>query len=731
MKISEIKPAQFSPMVGVFCLLMMAVFETELTVMQLFAEIFTGYTPLQSALIDASLLVCVIALPLWFFVFSPTLRKKIRTHDSYLKIAVALYIQSLAGLFLIQFLIMLCMPLIEAQVSFEFSRVADGLLTAFLSAPLFWWLLYRLELHLRLEPLADLVTAPQTLFVLLLYMIFLADLMQEFIFSQLRWDLSYTQYQLVDAFATIALISPLLFILIVRPLRRLALSEKARVNLIYDQVIDAIIKVDIDGKIESFNAASQRIFGLSDEAMIGKSVNLLLNSDQINIGAELKKLTQPINDQPSQFHDLTSKRFDGTPLILDLSISRVQLQGPAEYLLLVRDMTQRKATEQALSASNAVFREIFDQTEDAILFFKPVTGEILDVNAKTEKLYGFTKSELRAQGARAFCSPEDYGLFKQFFLDVEKSGQAQIDTLLNHNKEGVPLIASLRGKKMDLPELTVIYTTVRDITERVQLEAEARSIQAKLIMTNKMTSLGLLVSGVAHEINNPNNYVLANAQLLGKVWADAQKILQQYYNEAGDFMLGGIRFSQLEDQAPTLLTGLTEGSQRITAIVNNLKRFVREDTELIASDVAINTVVTSACSLLHHELVKYTDHFQLDLAEGLPMIKGSAQQLGQVIINLLMNACQALPDRTCAVSVRTRFDPVAGLVLVSVHDQGVGLPDALKDKIFAPFFSTKLDSGGTGLGLAISHSIIKDHGGSLEFCSAANTGTTFTVKLKV
>jgi PAS domain S-box-containing protein len=728
MKTSVVKPTQFTPMVGVFFLLMMTVFETEIIVMQLFGELFSGLTSVQGALLNATLLVVIIALPLWLFVFSPTLRKKIDSHDTYLKIAVSLYLRSLAGLFLIQFLIMSSIPNFPG-ISFELGRTLDGIFTVVLSAPLFWWLLYRLELHLRIEPLADLVSAPQTLFILLLYMIFLADLMQEFIFSQLRWDLSYIQYQLVDAFATIGLSAPLLFILVVHPLRRLALSEKARVNLIYDQVIDAIIKVDIAGRIESFNAAAQRIFGFSASEMRGKSAAILLNSQQIDLDSELQKIAQQKSGTASSFYDLTSRRQDGTLLNLDLSISRVQMKGPDEYLLLVRDTTQRKVTEDALSASNTVFREIFNQTEDAILFLKPVSGEILDVNTTTESLFGFSKGELRQQGVQAFCDADTLIRFQQFLVEVERTGQGKIEALTNRKKNGETLTASIRGKMVDLPQSTVIYTTVRDISERVRLEGEAREIQAKLIMANKMTSLGLMVSGVAHEINNPNNYILANAQLLGKIWNDAQRVLQQYYKETGDFMLGGIPFSQLEEQAPNLLTGLTEGSQRITSIVSNLKRFVRQDTALIVSAVDINAVVSSAVSLLRHELLKFTDDFRLDLADDLPQVQGSAQQLGQVIINLLMNACQALPDRSREVSITTHNDVDTGSVLISVHDQGTGLPDELKSKIFAPFFSTKLESGGTGLGLAISKSIIKDHGGTLEFLSEATAGTTFIVRL--
>ncbi|WP_020676331.1 PAS domain-containing sensor histidine kinase [Geopsychrobacter electrodiphilus] len=725
----EAEPTQFSTMAGVFCLLLMAVFAAEVLVMQYYRNVFARIPVVQDALIDATLLLCVIALPLWFFVFRPAVRGKVKPGFYFFKNVIPLYFLVLAVLFLIEFSLMLCLPWFGIDTTTELAGVYDGALTVLFSAPLFWWLLYRLEVHLRFEPLADFVSAPGTLVVLLLFMIFLADLLQEIAFTHFQFHLTDVQYQLLDGFVTLVLISPLLYILVVRPLRRHALSESARTNLIYDQVADAIIKVNLRGIIESFNSSAEKIFGIPAQVVIGKSAAELLDSNEFELTSELMRIADEKIDQPLEFYDLKSKRQDGVPLVLDLSVSQVKRDGPVEYLLLFHDITQRKATEEALLASNNIFREIFDQTEDAILFFKTGTGEVLDLNATTEKLYGFSKQEILTSGIQLFCDEEPFQQFTRAIAEVDLSGEIEVETLRHHKCDGSEMTISLRAKKIILRGEFVIYVTLRDISERVRLEAETRELQAKLIQTNKMTSLGLLVSGIAHEINNPNNYVLANAQLLGKVWNDAQYILQQYYRETGDFYLGGFPFNELETQVPLLFKGLTDGSQKIKAIVNDLKRFVREDRALVLTDIEINDVVLSAVSMLHYELAKYTDNFQLDLARHLPLVKGSSQQLGQVVINLLMNSCQALPDRSCSVAISTSLDPDSGQILIRVHDQGCGLSDELKGKILEPFFSTKLDSGGTGLGLSISQSIIKDHGGQLEFFSSFDSGTTFTVKL--
>lgn len=711
--------------------MMMAIFAAEVTVMQLYSGLFAELAIIQRALIDATTLILFISLPLWFFVFSPAYREKIKEDAGYLKVALVLFVEVLTGLYIIQLLIMLVLPDLMAVVPQQVESLVDGGLTVLFSAPLFMWLFYRLELHSRTEPLADFLNAPITLYILLLFMIFLADMLQEIIFHQFDLYMTDILFQLFDALISILLIAPLLLFLVVRPLRRMARSEKARSSIIYDQVVDAIIKIDHEGVIESFNMAAENVFGLRADDMIGKPAGLLLDRGQIDLTAALQKLVDDAEAKPLRLNELSAQHSDGSRLVLNVSISKIKLDGPDEFLLLLRDISERKAAEDALLATDAIFREIFNQTEDAIIFLEPGSGEILDVNARAESLYGYTKRELQEEGIRSFCDDDVFILFKDMISKVDDLGSAQIDRLVNHRKDREQIVVSVRGKMMTLQGAQVIYCTVRDISDRVRIETEARDIQAKLIHTNKMTSLGLLVSGVAHEINNPNNFVLSNAQLLSKIWTDAQIVLNQYYREHGDFMIGGMQFSDLENHTPDIFHGITDGSRRINKIVSDLKRFVRQDVNLINAEVDINKVATEAVSMLNHEMIRYTDNFHIDLADDLPLIKGSSQQLGQVIINLLMNACQALPDKNCAVWLETKYDQEHNQVMLSVRDQGCGLPDEIKEKILEPFFTTKLDSGGTGLGLSISQTILKEHGGKIEFSSQTETGTTFTVTLPV
>lgn len=306
----------------------------------------------------------------------------------------------------------------------------------------------------------------------------------------------------------------------------------------------------------------------------------------------------------------------------------------------------------------------------------------------------------------------------------------QIDKAVHRRKDGSAIFVSIRGKMVTIQNVGLVYCTVRDITTRTRLEEEAQLIQSKLIHTNKMTSLGVLVTSIAHEINNPNNFIKTNAQLLARAWEDIRKVLDEYYRDNGDFSVGGLRYSEMRESSVELMTGIADGSRRISEIIENLKDFARQDSSTMNAHFDLNRAVTLAVSILGSQIRKCTDNFQLDLAENLPLIRGSMQQIEQVVINLVINALQALPTRGEAVRVST-FYGGDGFVTMVVRDEGIGISPEAGERIIEPFFTTKLNQGGTGLGLSISHSIIKDHGGKMTYESRPGEGTTFTVNFPV
>lgn len=396
---------------------------------------------------------------------------------------------------------------------------------------------------------------------------------------------------------------------------------------------------------------------------------------------------------------------------------------------LERENAERMRTEEALQRSEERFRLLFEQTEDAIILFKPGTCRIIDVNSVAERLYGYSKQELFSLGPSCFMSPDAYGEFCEIIGQVRHGDTIRIDSITHVRKGGDEIVVSVRGKMVIIQNVDLVYCTMRNITQRIRLEEEARLIQAKLIHTNKMTSLGVLVASIAHEINNPNNYIMANSELLSKACKDIYPILQEYYEEHGDFNIGGIPFTEMQSVFPDLYTGISDGSRRIRDIINNLKDFAREESSSVAARVDVNRVVTIAASLLNHQIKKRTKHFRLRLWGAVPTVLGSTQQLEQVVINLIMNSLQALPGEESSVEVSTLFDADKDEVVIRVADEGAGIPADIVNRILEPFFTTRLDSGGSGLGLAICHSIVREHRGTLEFESTPGRGTTFTVRL--
>jgi len=271
----------------------------------------------------------------------------------------------------------------------------------------------------------------------------------------------------------------------------------------------------------------------------------------------------------------------------------------------------------------------------------------------------------------------------------------------------------------------------REVAERNKALEELRRHQDRLVQTDKMASLGTLVSGVAHEINNPNGLLLLDIPVLKRVHDDAEEILEAHFRARGDFMLGGVPYSEMRDEIPRILDEMQDSAQRIKRIVNDLKDFARRDDAAKKELIDLNEAVQRALRLVDPTIRSSTRRFSATYGAGLPQIMGNVQRIEQVIVNLVQNACQALPDPERGVSVSTSFDRENNLVITEVKDEGSGVAEEHLPYLMDPFFTTKRDSGGTGLGLSVSAGIVKEHGGTLAFDSAPGSGTTVTLSLPV
>ncbi len=271
----------------------------------------------------------------------------------------------------------------------------------------------------------------------------------------------------------------------------------------------------------------------------------------------------------------------------------------------------------------------------------------------------------------------------------------------------------------------------REVSERMRSAEELQIRQKQLLHADKMTSLGVLVSGVAHEINNPNGLIQLSLPQLSKAYQSIEPILDDHYQKQGDFKLGWFNYSRMRQEIPKMLQEMLESSNRIKRIVEDLKDFARRNDSGLDDMVDLNDVVRSALRLVDNTLHKSTRHFRADYSPELPRFRGNGHRIEQVVVNLILNACQALTSMDQAIELRTYALLDEGMVVLEIHDQGCGLDEETLQRITDPFFTTKRKIGGTGLGLSVSDGIVKDHHGRLEFSGKVDQGMTVRLLLPI
>ncbi len=265
---------------------------------------------------------------------------------------------------------------------------------------------------------------------------------------------------------------------------------------------------------------------------------------------------------------------------------------------------------------------------------------------------------------------------------------------------------------------------------KLEVQDEKKRVMARLIHTNKMTSLGLLLSSMAHEINNPNASIRFSGHMIAKMWGDAVPILDGFCREEGEFYLGGVPFQTARVALTENAAKIVENSERIAKVVQGLRDYGVADGSGMRQNLELNVAVSAALSVLACQM-KQEVRLKTSLAADLPTIKGSQQQMEQVLMNLILNAMQAHAEGTGEVFVATRYERDSAQVVAEVRDSGVGIDAETMGRLFEPFYSTKLERGGSGLGLYISNYIVKEHGGSLLLSSQPGRGTVAQVILPV
>jgi len=507
------------------------------------------------------------------------------------------------------------------------------------------------------------------------------------------------------------------------------MQEKFR-NLV-ESVSDWVWEIDRNGVYTYASPRVRDLLGYEPEEVLGKSPFDLMPAFE---AVRVAEIFGPIlaRREPFQGLENINRHRNGRFVVIETSAAPFFGEDGTflGYRGVDRDIGERKRAEEMLRSSEERFRQLFEQNEEPLFLFRSGTAEILDANPAAEKLYEQPRDDILRCGPSLFVPEGELQGFSEAIASIRPGSGLSLDRVDHVRRNGTRMIVSVRGKSIRLESGPVSYCSFRDITARVRMEEEARLQQALLIQANRMASLGTIVSGVAHEVNNPNNLIMFNAPMISSAWSDAKPVLEEHYRENGDFSLGGLPYSEMREVVPRLVAGISDASVRIRAIVGNLKDFARQDKSRGHAPVQVNEVVRAAVAIMNHEILKATHRFEVEYTE-LPPVTGSAQELEQVVINLLNNAIQALPSNHHGLKVITRRNPGTGEVEVEVADEGTGMSPEVLARIAEPFFSTRTDSGGLGLGLSISRSILKEHNGSLSFESEVGKGTRAVVRLPV
>ncbi|RJX33402.1 MAG: PAS domain S-box protein [Desulfurivibrio sp.] len=277
-----------------------------------------------------------------------------------------------------------------------------------------------------------------------------------------------------------------------------------------------------------------------------------------------------------------------------------------------------------------------------------------------------------------------------------------------------------------------IVGMVQDISEEKRMKQEADVHMQQVIQADKLASLGEVVAGVAHEINNPNSFITYNIPLLEESWEIFVPIIRDHMKRNPGSRHGNITLEELTGEMGEIIQAIRTGSDRINKIVANLKDFARLDESAPSTMVDFNKVITDTLTIVGAQARKSVGRIELELADNLPGFHGHFQKLEQVMANLIMNAVQAVPEKEKGkIAIRTRVNLRLHSVVAEVEDNGRGMEPQVMERIFEPFFTTRRSSGGTGLGLSVSYGLVQEHMGRIGVFSRPGLGTKFTVILPI
>jgi PAS domain S-box-containing protein len=392
---------------------------------------------------------------------------------------------------------------------------------------------------------------------------------------------------------------------------------------------------------------------------------------------------------------------------------------------VIKDITEQKQSEERLFRSNASLNMVINGISDPI-FMVDTEFKIQKLNKAAIDYYGISRAtdaigKVCYEAFRGESRPCEgcecpFSEMQGYSGAYERKGHIYPDRL---EEIVVDVIKDTSGS----PKATIFR--IHDITQ-------SRLIDRQFIQNEKLASLGLLIAGVAHEINNPNNFIYFNTPILRSYLQFILPIVDEYASMHPELRVFGRSYSGFREDCFKLLDNIEHGSIRINQIVGNLREFARERGRGEWRQIDLKQIVEKSLSICLGRIKKSVKTVEIDTQKGLPLLFTDPIAIEQIIINLLINAAQAADKDNSLIrmTITEQSEPQNNIIL-EVNDNGCGMDAKTMKKIFDPFFTTKTVGVGTGLGLSISHRLVTELGGHIEVESEVSKGSTFRVVLPV
>lgn len=504
-----------------------------------------------------------------------------------------------------------------------------------------------------------------------------------------------------------------------------------------------------DGRFRYVNQEFANIFGYTSPADIIDSLkisDLIAPEDREKVAENVRRRAE--GEVPEMRYSFVGLRRDGRRIHSEVHGRAMQFDGKPAVIGLLLDITERKLAE---AAADEKLRALFEHSPLGIALVDK-QGRHLECNDAYQRLLGCSDDVLKATDMWSLVPAQFTDEVAGMRQAIGSAGRYGTVELEYHRQDGQRIPVQTCGVRIaGSGGQHYVWSIVEDITERKRLEKERaeqlaalqalnkrlQEAQTQLLQAEKMSAVGQLAAGIAHEINNPVGFVKSNLGTLQSYVSGFLRLVGEYQAAMGaippdDPSMQRIRDVEMEtdyafirDDAPALLQESLDGIERVKRIVADLRDFSRVgEAEWQMADV--QRCIDSTLNIVANEL-KYKADVVKDYGQ-LPQIRCMPFQLNQVFMNLLINAVQAIPERG-TISIRT--GQAGDSVWVEIEDTGTGIAPDIQARIFEPFFTTKPVGKGTGLGLAVSYGIVQNHHGDIAVRSTVGKGTVFRVTLPI